>query len=333
MGLKAPRGSQKAGRTTRRAHGRRISRRFPTHSSSSHAPEGGGGAGNLEAGSDPSFSAIPVTYRQSPGSHAPEGGGGAGNQEAGIDPGFSATPFAYQQSKRGGAVHSNWDPFPQQAIQGLCKAQAKFGYEREYFCNRLKANLARNTTVPFDLQKDLLPELWQNPETAVDNKNLPIQLAIQPDGSFQPYSKIKQLPSEPFVTFVERLTRAIELQVKNEGAQEQVLEEMALADGNEQCKAAILSLSIQPASALHDMLQQKSPDVIVKDPATRGTKSPHDQVTWGHGYAYVSTPPGLKWVPAEWVKPFIPKTAKPPAEAPQVASADWRRRKRQTFSF
>ncbi|RMC07060.1 hypothetical protein DUI87_16514 [Hirundo rustica rustica] len=61
--------------------------------------------------------------------------------------------------------------------------------------------------------------------------------------------------------------------------------------------------------------QQKLPDMIVKDPATREAKSPHDQVTWGCGYAYVSTPPDLKWVPAEWVKPFIPKTAKPPAEA------------------
>ncbi|RMC20194.1 hypothetical protein DUI87_01040 [Hirundo rustica rustica] len=263
--------------------------------------------------------------------------------------------------------------------------------------------------------------------------------AIQPDGSFQPYSKIKQLPSELLVTFVERLTRAIELQVKSEGAQEQVLEEIALADANERCKAAILSLSIEPAPTLHDMLQvcarkipfikahqnhssrvkppqkaaaadtmppvpmpqpppkrgtmcllcdqaghwvsqcplkkqfldfrddgggrsqrskgnflkrienvnvklnnpaltssafqQKSPDMIVKEPATRETKIPHDQVTWGHGYAYVSTPPGLKWVPAEWVKPFIPKTAKPPAEAPQVASTAWRRRKRLTFSF
>ncbi|RMC10938.1 hypothetical protein DUI87_12651 [Hirundo rustica rustica] len=247
--------------------------------------------------------------------------------------------------------------------------------------------------------------------------------AIQPDGSLQPYSKIKQLPSGPLVTFVERLTRAIELQVKNEGAQEQVLEEMALAHADEQCKAAILSLSTKPAPTLHDVLQvcarkipfikahqnhsarvkppqkaaaadtvlpvpvprpppkrgttcllchqaghwisqcplkkqfldfrdnrgrksqrskgnfsknlenvnaklnnpaltssafqQKSPDMIVKDPATRETKSPHDQVTWGRGYTYVSIPPDLKWVPAEWVKPFIPKTAKPPAEAPQ----------------
>ncbi|RMB93015.1 hypothetical protein DUI87_30521 [Hirundo rustica rustica] len=253
------------------------------------------------------------------------------------------------------------------------------------------------------------------------------------------FCKIKQLPSEPLVTFVERLTGAIELQVKNEGAQEQVLEVMALADADEQCKAAILSLSIEPAPTLHDVLQvcarkipiikahqnhsarvkppqkaaaadtvlpvpvprpppkrgttcllcdraghwvsqcplnkqfldfrdnggrrpqrskgnfskkienvnvklnnpaltssafqQKSLDMIVKDPATREIKSPHDQFTWGRGYAYVSTPPDLKWVPAAWVKPFIPKSAKPPAEAPQVASAAWRRRRHQTFSF
>ncbi|RMC20308.1 hypothetical protein DUI87_01155 [Hirundo rustica rustica] len=145
--------------------------------------------------------------------------------------------------------------------------------------------------------------------------------------------EIPLLPSEPLVAFVERLTPAIELQVKKEeGAQEQVLEEMALTNVNEQCKAAILSLPMELAPTLDDMLQQKSPDVIVKDPVTRETKSPHDLVTWGRGYAYVSTPPGLKWVPAEWVKPFIPKSAKPPAEAPQVASAAWRRRKCQTLS-
>ncbi|RMC19872.1 hypothetical protein DUI87_03438 [Hirundo rustica rustica] len=76
-----------------------------------------------------------------------------------------------------------------------------------------------------------------------------------------------------------------------------------------------------------------SPDVIVKDPVTRETESPYDLVTCACGYAYVSTPPGLKRVPSKSVKPFIPKTAMPPAEAPQVASAAWRRRKRQTFSF
>ncbi|RMC21856.1 hypothetical protein DUI87_02727 [Hirundo rustica rustica] len=80
-------------------------------------------------------------------------------------------------------------------------------------------------------------------------------LSIQSDGPFQPYSKIKQLPSELFIKFVERLTRAIELQVKKERAQEEVLEEMALANANEQCKAAILSLPMEPAPTLDDMLQ------------------------------------------------------------------------------
>ncbi|RMC21768.1 hypothetical protein DUI87_02637 [Hirundo rustica rustica] len=133
---------------------------------------------------------------------------------------------------------------------------------------------------------------------AVDNNNLPIRLEhLCGDGEW--VSALKQaqeipwLPSETFVTFVEQLTRAIELQVKKEGAQEQVLEEMALTDANEQCKATILSLPMEPAPTLDDMLQ-KSPEVIVKDPVTRETKSPHDLVTWGHVYAYVSTPPGLK---------------------------------------
>ncbi|RMC19507.1 hypothetical protein DUI87_04119 [Hirundo rustica rustica] len=81
-------------------------------------------------------------------------------------------------------------------------------------------------------------------------------------------------------------------------------------------------------------LQLKAkPPVMVKDPATRETEGPHDLITWGRGYACVSTLPDLKWVPTEWVKPFIPKTAKPPAEGPQVASAAWRRRKHQTLSF
>ncbi|RMB99695.1 hypothetical protein DUI87_23697 [Hirundo rustica rustica] len=69
--------------------------------------------------------------------------------------------------------------------------------------------------------------------------------SIQSNGPFQPYSKIKQLPSEPFVKFVERLTRTIELQVTKEGAQEQILEEMALTNANKQCKATILSLPLE----------------------------------------------------------------------------------------
>ncbi|RMC13422.1 hypothetical protein DUI87_10960 [Hirundo rustica rustica] len=99
------------------------------------------------------------------------------------------------------------------------------------------------------------------------------------------------------------------------------------AKGNFSKKLENVNVKLNNPALTSSAFQQKSPDMIVKDPPTRETKSPHDQVTWSCGYAYVSTPPDLKWVPAEWVKPFIPKTAKPPAEGPQVASAAWRRRK------
>ncbi|RMC06773.1 hypothetical protein DUI87_16219 [Hirundo rustica rustica] len=105
------------------------------------------------------------------------------------------------------------------------------------------------------------------------------------------------------------------------------------AKGNFSKKLENVNVKLNNPALTSSAFQQKSPDMIIKDPVTREIKSPHDQVTWGRRYAYVSTPPDLKWMPDEGVKPFIPKTAKPPAEGPQVAGAAWRRRKCQTFSF
>ncbi|RMB92336.1 hypothetical protein DUI87_31210 [Hirundo rustica rustica] len=99
-----------------------------------------------------------------------------------------------------------------------------------------------------------------------------VQVPAEPQGQPQPAAvapvetkkyKVKSEHPESLVTFVEQLTRAIELQVKNEGAQEQVLEEMALANANERCKAAILSLSIEPAPPLHYMLQVEEQQVPI----------------------------------------------------------------------
>ncbi|RMC02386.1 hypothetical protein DUI87_21556 [Hirundo rustica rustica] len=44
---------------------------------------------------------------------------------------------------------------------------------------------------------------------------------------------------------------------------------------------------------------EAKPPVMIKDPATRETEGPHDLITWGRGYACVSTPSGPKWVPAK----------------------------------
>ncbi|KAL9844605.1 uncharacterized protein GJ701_008549 [Geothlypis trichas] len=140
------------------------------------------------------------------------------------------------------------------------------------------------------LLKEALPSLQADPNTARDANGVPITIehlsgegqwssasiqataipevvlervkeaaekaffSLQPEGPFEPYSNIKQLASEPFLKFVERLTRAIEIQVKKENAREEVLEEMAFTNANEQCRAAILSLPLEPPPTLKDML-------------------------------------------------------------------------------
>ncbi|RMC19041.1 hypothetical protein DUI87_03645 [Hirundo rustica rustica] len=47
---------------------------------------------------------------------------------------------------------------------------------------------------------------------------------------------------------------------------------------------------------------KERPQVMVRDPGSGGTEGPHDLVTWGRGYACVSTPTGPKWIPAKWVR-------------------------------
>ncbi|RMC16456.1 hypothetical protein DUI87_06786 [Hirundo rustica rustica] len=48
--------------------------------------------------------------------------------------------------------------------------------------------------------------------------------------------------------------------------------------------------------------QREKPPVMVRDPETGRTEGPHELVTWGRGYACVSTPTGPKWVPSKWPK-------------------------------
>ncbi|XP_064260061.1 uncharacterized protein LOC135290081 [Passer domesticus] len=70
------------------------------------------------------------------------------------------------------------------------------------------------------------------------------------------------------------------------------------------------------------------PPVLVKDPETWRTEGPYDLVTWGRGYACVSTPSGPKWVPSKWVKPFLPKKQVSVNDVSQVHEACWRRRRK-----
>ncbi|RMC09790.1 hypothetical protein DUI87_13577 [Hirundo rustica rustica] len=74
---------------------------------------------------------------------------------------------------------------------------------------------------------------------------------------------------------------------------------------------------------------KERPQVMVRDPGSGGTEGPHDLVTWGRGYACVSTPTGPKWIPAKWVRPYVPKSpGSGKINSPQVTVAAWRRKKK-----
>uniref|UniRef100_A0A674H7J4 Uncharacterized protein n=1 Tax=Taeniopygia guttata TaxID=59729 RepID=A0A674H7J4_TAEGU len=76
---------------------------------------------------------------------------------------------------------------------------------------------------------------------------------------------------------------------------------------------------------------KERPPVMIKDPETWRLEGPYDLVTWGRGYACVSTPSGLRWVPSKFVRPYTAKVS-PGSEKPQVAMAAFRRRRKPTLN-
>ncbi|XP_063279523.1 endogenous retrovirus group K member 5 Gag polyprotein-like [Prinia subflava] len=141
------------------------------------------------------------------------------------------------------------------------------------------------------LLKDKLPTLLSDESTATDTQGNPISLsllfgelqfstpqiqaslipvpvlqvvkelactaffALQPHAKLPPLTYIRQGPQESYVDFMDKLTRAVETQVKIISAREHVLLELAFLNANDVCRQAILSLPIDPPRTLADMLQ------------------------------------------------------------------------------
>ncbi|RMC21241.1 hypothetical protein DUI87_02100 [Hirundo rustica rustica] len=141
------------------------------------------------------------------------------------------------------------------------------------------------------LLREALPSLLTDPETAIDENGNALTLeqlmgegrwtdptdqassiptkALQtirehavtaffsmvPDGPIIPYYKIVQGTKEAFTKFVERLTRAIEVQVSEVAVREGILREMVFANVNNLCRTAILSLPLDPPPTIQDMLR------------------------------------------------------------------------------
>ncbi|RMC21793.1 hypothetical protein DUI87_02662 [Hirundo rustica rustica] len=115
--------------------------------------------------------------------------------------------------------------------------------------------------------------------------------SMQTQGPAISYSKIRQDQRESFTDFLERLSRAIEAQVKNEMAREHILTEIAFSNANDLCRAAILSLPLNPKPTLPDMLQKlKALEELVEEQLAKGhiveTTSPWNSlvfVIWKSG--------------------------------------------------
>ncbi|RMC15991.1 hypothetical protein DUI87_08198 [Hirundo rustica rustica] len=141
------------------------------------------------------------------------------------------------------------------------------------------------------LLREALPSLLTDPETAIDENGNALTLeqlmgegrwtdptdqassiptkALQtirehavtaffsmvPDGPIIPYYKIVQGTKEAFTRFVERLTRAIEVQVAEVAVREGILREMVFTNVNNLCRTAILSLPLDPPPTIQDMLR------------------------------------------------------------------------------
>ncbi|RMC01264.1 hypothetical protein DUI87_22213 [Hirundo rustica rustica] len=79
---------------------------------------------------------------------------------------------------------------------------------------------------------------------------------------------------------------------------------------------------------------KERPPVMVRNPETGKAEGPHDLVTWGRGYACVSTPTGPKWLPSKWVRPYVPKVSgSHDKKTTLVTQAAWRRRRKEDNSW
>lgn len=82
----------------------------------------------------------------------------------------------------------------------------------------------------------------------------------------------------------------------------------------------------------------EKPLMLIKDPESKQIIGPFKSITWGRGYAYVSTDCDPRWVPGRNVKPYIEllKAASTDTSEPQEQQRGqtreaWRRRRKRSI--
>ncbi|RMC13558.1 hypothetical protein DUI87_08634 [Hirundo rustica rustica] len=149
-------------------------------------------------------------------------------------------------------------------------------------------------TAPVDQATTILPKALQ----IIRDHAITAFFRMAPDGPVIPYSKILQESKESFTAFVERLTRAIELQIPDVTARRGILREMAFTNANSVSRTAILSLPLDPPPTISDMLRvcQIKVPLIQAGETEQRTKTPK--------VAAINTQPSTGLTPQR--KPYIP---------------------------
>ncbi|RMB97193.1 hypothetical protein DUI87_26295 [Hirundo rustica rustica] len=142
------------------------------------------------------------------------------------------------------------------------------------------------------------------------------------------YTDIKQGPSKSFTSLIDRLTQAVDRQVSDEGVKPHLIWCLAFANANPECKRIISAKSGQPSVAemIRGMQQEPTPPIVrhfsnstiaklkenplvlVRNPETGQIEGPFKLITWGKGYACVSTAVKSKWLVARHVKLYRVQT-------------------------
>ncbi|RMC16626.1 hypothetical protein DUI87_06564 [Hirundo rustica rustica] len=96
------------------------------------------------------------------------------------------------------------------------------------------------------------------------------------------------------------------------------------------CSYEVLNLPIMRYFGANQQLTMKERlPVMVKEPETGCVEGPHEVVTWGCGYACVSTPTGLRRLPSKWERPYVPKVSGTKEKISQLLVTAWRRKKKE----
>lgn len=102
-------------------------------------------------------------------------------------------------------------------------------------------------------QADLPREVIADIKEAAWKAILQVQPAGVPEGI---YTEVKQGASEPFTSFIDRLTQAVERQCSDELAHPHLLRSLAFANANEECKHLISALPDPQPTLSHRGLQR-----------------------------------------------------------------------------